>query len=110
MIVHPLVWNMTQVSDLGTTGAALIIGLFVILGFVALVVDRRALLVSSLLYLGYALSTIIGQHLFGAEGASLTVLAVGAVVLLLSVAWKPLRRTLISILPSTITNLVPLPA
>jgi len=110
MIVHPLVWNMTQVSDLTLQGAAMIIGLFVILGFVALVVDRRALLVSSLIYLGYALSKIIGSQMFGAEGASLTVLIVGAVVLLLSVAWKPLRRAVLGVLPGSVTILVPLPA
>ncbi|MBG1232725.1 hypothetical protein [Aestuariivirga litoralis] len=110
MIVHPLVWSMTKVEELSSSGAGMIIGLFVILGLVALVVDRRALLVSSLLYLGYALSKIIGGNLFGAEGASITVLTVGAVVLLLSVAWKPLRRTLVGVLPSSITKLVPLPA
>lgn len=110
LIVHPLVWNMTKVNDLDLQGAAMIIGLFVILAFVALVVDRRALLVSSLLYLGYALSKIIGGHIFGAQGISSTVLAVGAVVLLLSVAWKPLRRTVLNVLPSDLTNLVPLPA
>ena len=110
MIVHPLVWNMTQVSALSTVDAGLIILLFAVLASVALVVDRRALLVSSLLYLGYALSTFIGARAFGAEGAGLAVLLVGGIVLLLSVAWKPLRRAVVSALPARITNLVPLPA
>ncbi len=110
MIVHPLVWNMAQVSDMTAGGAALVIGLFVILAVVALVVDRRALLVSSLIYLGYALSTIIGRQAFGTETAGISVLAVGSVVLLLSVAWKPLRRAIVPSLPYGVRDLVPLSA
>jgi hypothetical protein len=108
LIVHPLVWNMTKVADLTSTSASLIVVLFLVLSFVALVVDRRALLVSSLIYLGYALSTIFGKQVFGAEGAGLSVLAVGSTVLLLSVAWKPLRRLLVTNLPTQIQNQVPL--
>ena len=108
LIVHLLVWNMTKVSELTPTSALLIVALFLALSFVALVVDRRALLVSSLLYLGYALSSIFGKQVFGAEGAGLAVLAVGSVVLLLSVAWKPLRRALVSNLPVQIQKQVPL--
>jgi hypothetical protein len=108
LIVHPVVWNMTKVAELTPTSAMLIVALFLVLSFVALVVDRRALLVSSLIYLGYALSTIFGKQVFGAEGAGLAVLAVGSVVLLLSVAWKPLRRALVNILPPQIQAQVPL--
>ncbi|MEO6607171.1 MAG: hypothetical protein ABIN69_01730 [Aestuariivirga sp.] len=108
LIVHPLVWNMTKVAELNLTSALMIVGLFLVLSLVALVVDRRALLVSSLIYLGYALSTIFGKQVFGAEGAGLAVLVVGSVVLLLSVAWKPLRRALVINLPLKIQQQVPL--
>jgi hypothetical protein len=108
LIVHPIVWNMTKVNELTPSSALLIVALFMVLSFVALVVDRRALLVSSLIYLGYALSTIFGSQVFGAEGAGLAVLAVGSVVLLLSVAWKPLRRALVTSLPAKIQAQVPL--
>jgi hypothetical protein len=83
LIVHPLVWNMARVEELTPQSAVLIVALFLVLSFVALVVDRRALLVTSLIYLGYALSTIFGKQIFGAEGAGLAVLAVGSIVLLL---------------------------
>ena len=108
LIVHPLVWNMTKVAELSPTSALLIVALFLVLSLVALVVDRRALLVSSLIYLGYALSTIFGKAVFGGEGAGLAVLAVGSVVLLLSVAWKPLRRGIVTNLPIEIQQQVPL--
>ena len=54
---------------------------FLILAVVALVVDRRAILVSSLAYLAYAAGTLIQAA--GAQSSSLAIstLAVGAVVL-----------------------------
>ncbi|MDE2383850.1 MAG: hypothetical protein KGO53_04460 [Alphaproteobacteria bacterium] len=107
LIVHPLVWNMTNVAGLTALGAGLIVAMFVVLAGVALLVDRRALLVSSLTYLGYALSTFFGQKAFGTEGAGLAVLAVGAIVLLLSVFWKPLRRALLATAPPQLQILVP---
>ncbi len=107
MIVHPLVLNMVSQNELPLSNAILIVALFLALGFVALVADRRALLVSSLTYLGYALYSFIGSSAFGTDGAGIAVLSVGVVVLLLSVAWKPLRVAILPRLPAIIQLQVP---
>ena len=73
----------------------------------ALVVDRRALLVSSLIYLAYAAGKLISMSGFESSSYGVAVLAVGAVVLLLSLAWRPLRAALLRLLPATILQAVP---
>ena len=76
-----------------------IVSLFAVLSFVALAIDRRALLVSSLLYLGYASSQILAWSGVASENAGLSILIVGGTVLVLSVAWQPLRRLVLKMLP-----------
>ncbi|MFT3988756.1 hypothetical protein [Aestuariivirga sp.] len=107
LIVHPVVWGTVHLGEMDLPSAALIIGLFLVLGFVALVVDRRALLVSSLSYLAYAAGSLIVKAGFETSAYAVAVLVVGAIVLTLSVAWRPLRAALLSLLPSRITAAVP---
>ncbi len=107
LIVHPLVWGLANLDSMVLGDAGLIFGLFAILSFVALTIDRRALLVSSLLYLGYALSTLLTKTHWGSETFAFAVLGVGAIVLILSVAWQPLRKFILSIMPQSIRALVP---
>jgi hypothetical protein len=88
-----------------------------VLAIVAILIDRRALLVSGLAYLGAA----IGYALTGARGSGLpadgafvvaaTLVILGAVVLTLGAGWVPLRRRLLALLSPAISNrLPPVPA
>jgi hypothetical protein len=110
MIIHPLVNSLTSVSAMTPRDAGIIFAIFVAISFIALVVDRRALLVSSLSYLGFAVgSLLVGSH-FGSETFAIAILAVGAIVLILSVAWQPLRKMILNILPASISQRVPIAA
>lgn len=100
MIVHAVVPLITsRIVDLGTAQALAILGFFLVLGVVALIIDRRALLVSGLTYAGFAIAYFLA-HSFG-EGLqlSLTLLVLAAVVLGLSAGWRSLRRALVPLLP-----------
>jgi hypothetical protein len=77
---------------------------------VALVVDRRAILVSSLTYLAYAAGTLMAAAGLQSSSLALSTLAVGAVVLLLSAAWRPLRRSFVDLLPEAVQRRVPVVA
>ena len=110
MIVHPIVGELTTLGDMTMADAGMILALFVVLSIVALVADRRALLVSSLIYLGYAAYTLISTTEWGSSTYAFAVLAVGAIVLLLSVAWRPLRRLVLQLVPDSIRDRVPEPA
>jgi hypothetical protein len=106
LIVHPLL--MAVMNDEATVGAASkVIVAFLLLAVVALVVDRRAILVSSLVYLAYAAGALIEAA--GAQSSSFAIstLTVGAVVLLLSAAWKPLRRAVMALLPQSLRSRLP---
>jgi hypothetical protein len=107
LIVHSVVHPLLAESVLSTGAAIAILSLFALLSLVALTVDRRALLVSSLLYLGYASSQLLSWSGVASENAGLSILIVGGTVLVLSVAWKPLRRIVLQIQPAAIRDLVP---
>ncbi len=107
LIVHSIVNPLMADDALSSTTAIAILGLFAVLSWVALVIDRRALLVSSLLYLGYANSQILTWSGAASESFGLSILIVGGTVLVLSVAWQPLRRIVLGMLPQNLRNLVP---
>ncbi len=107
LIVHSVVHPLLAESVLSTGAAVAILSLFAVLSFVALAIDRRALLVSSLLYLGYASSQILTWSGVASENLGLSVLIVGGTVLTLSVAWQPMRRLVLKMMPDAIRLRVP---
>jgi hypothetical protein len=107
LIVHSVVHPLLAESALSTGAAVAILSLFAVLSFVALAIDRRALLVSSLLYLGYASSQILTWSGVASENLGLSVLIVGGTVLTLSVAWQPMRRLVLKVMPDAIRLRVP---
>lgn len=109
MIVHPLVSGMLGGTNLADAASAIgILTIFMALGLVAVLVDRRALLVSGLAYAGFAFASLL-KHSGLAQGTitPATMLALGAFVLLLSAGWRPLRSAIISILPSALATRLP---
>lgn len=107
-IVHSIVWGLiTPGSDLTSFDAIAIVALFIILALVALVADRRALMVSALSYLIYAMGTLLTKAQWAATGYAMATLTVGAIVLALSLGWRPLRAVILRHLPAAITQKVP---
>jgi hypothetical protein len=110
IIVHPILTTISGGGEGSTTQAALVIGIFLLLALAALVVDRRAILVSSLTYLAYAAGTLLAAAGLQSSSLAVSTLAVGAVVLLLSAAWRPLRRSFVVRLPRAVQQRVPVVA
>jgi hypothetical protein len=86
-------------SGIDTVQAITILVLFILLGLVALVIDRRALLVSGLSYAGIAIAYLLSQGVEQGLGISLTLLGLAIVVLGLSAGWRSLRRAVLPLLP-----------
>ena len=89
------------------TGPALAVALYVVLALVALAVDRRALMVSALIYLLYAM-----DGFFRATGAltislALSALIAGAGLLLLSAYWGAARKLVLGFAPPGLKARVP---
>lgn len=100
LIVHPIFRGMVSAAGSFTTTTSLIVlGVFAGLGIIALVIDRRALLVSALSYAGIAVAYLISQSVSGDLSLPLALLGLAALVLALSAGWRSLRRVLLPALP-----------
>ena len=67
------------------------------------------MLVSGLAYAGIAFWTLIRQAGLSDMTTPLTLLVLGAFVLLLSAGWRPLRAAILAMIPSTLTRRLPQP-
>jgi hypothetical protein len=108
MIAHAL-FQMLGVFEapIGVGMAVVVIALYIAFAFVALAVDRRALLVSSLAYVLYAM-----YSLFEGAGAvelawAFTALVIGSALLLLSAFWQPTRARIVGLLGGLSERLPP---
>lgn len=110
LIVHPLLGPFATEARVGDGGAAgPILAVFAALAVVAILVDWRALLVSGLTSAGIAFGALV-RSAGMTSSVPLTLLALGAFVLLLSAAWHPLRRAILSLLPRWLAARLPNPS
>jgi hypothetical protein len=107
LIVHPILKNFIPDGRVEWTSALIIITIFLALGLIAVLIDRRALLVSGLAYAGYAVATLMFVAGFRNMTIPLTLLALGSFVLLLSAGWTPLRVTFMRLMPPVLSNRLP---
>lgn len=109
LIVHSLISAIEHGRTFNSTSAIAVLGIFVVLGLVSLVIDRRALLASGLAYAGGAFGVLIQQTDLADKAGAATLLLLGLFILLLSAGWRPLRATLLSALPMGFTQRLPHP-
>ncbi|MGZ8997861.1 MAG: hypothetical protein ACXW2T_03290, partial [Allosphingosinicella sp.] len=81
--------------------------LYVVLGLVALAIDRRALLVSALAYVLYALNSLFETYGAVELSIALTALIIGSALLLLSAFWTNARRAVVKPLPDGLQARLP---
>jgi hypothetical protein len=109
LIVHPVfaLLGLTD-GDATVTEAVIVLLVYVMLGLAALAIDRRALLVSALAYVLWALSDLFER--FGAVelNVALTALIIGSALLLLSAFWHNARRAVVKPLPPALQARLPL--
>jgi len=109
MIVHPVFTLLGLNDGNATVGEGLVVvALYVALGLTALAIDRRALLVSALAYVLWALADLFKR--FGAVelNVALTALVIGSALLLLSAFWHQARRTIVQPLPESLRDRLPI--
>ena len=93
-IVHPVISLLTSNPS---SGSAITFALVAALGVVALAIDRRALLVSSLSYLGIAVGYIVRTAADAVGGGLTATLAIlGVFVIIMGLGWHPLRRLVLA--------------
>jgi hypothetical protein len=112
LIVHSLISLITpSLAEITNSIALVVLVIVAVLAFVAIAIDRRALLVSALLYIGAVIGYAIGGS--GMSGSGIffaTLVILGAFVITLGVGWQPLRRGLIALIsPALAAKLPPVP-
>lgn len=109
MIVHP-VFTLLGLNDGNATigEGFVVILLYVALGVTAVAIDRRALLVSALAYVLFALEAMFRE--FGAVelNVALTALVIGSALLLLSAFWHQARQAIVGPLPEGLKGRLPI--
>jgi hypothetical protein len=111
LIVHTAIgyiWT-GQASNLTLPAALATVGIILGLALVALIIDRRAILVAGLFYFGAALFVIIRNTAIE-EGTvfALTILLLGGALVLLGVGWRTLRAAIINnLLPPDLARRLP---
>ncbi len=109
LIVHPVfaLLGLTD-GDATTPEAIIVLFLYAVLGFTALAIDRRALLVSALAYVLYALSSLFSNNGAVELSFALTALVIGSALLLLSAFWQAARSTVVRTLPAALQAKLPI--
>lgn len=103
LIIHPVFTSLDILNgDESLLGMALVILLYLLLTFVSICIDRRVLMVSSLIYVIYALSGLIDRYGVVGSSFSYTGIFMGAMLLLLSAYWHRVRVVLVTWLPGSI--------
>ncbi|HOA49073.1 MAG TPA: hypothetical protein PKJ55_06510 [Novosphingobium sp.] len=112
MIAHPLFnWlGVTGGDNIGAGSALGVLAIYVLMGLVALAVDRRALLVSALAYVLIALTWLFREFGMVELNVAITGLVIGSALLCLSAFWSPIRRVIVQQLPATLRTRLPVTA
>lgn len=100
LLVHPVFASLGVFSGKTTLEQAIaVILLYIAIAFISLCIDRRALMVSALIYVLYAFSTLLKQYGVISLSFAITALIIGSALLLLSAFWHPSRASVLKFLP-----------
>jgi hypothetical protein len=107
LIVHSIVGQWWQGSGLTSISAGVILVAVAVFALLALTIDRRAMLVSSLVYLGSAIAWGFEWAGSGDTWLFATLLVLGTGVVTLGVGWQGARRLVLGFLPRFLLDRLP---
>ncbi|WP_068547641.1 hypothetical protein [Thalassotalea crassostreae] len=108
LIIHPVFSSLGIFDGSATVGGmSLVILLYLLMTMISVAVDRRAFMVSSLIYVLYAISNLL--EVFGGLDYSfaLTGVIIGSALLMLSAFWHRSRVLMFKILPTPVKSYLP---
>lgn len=88
-------------GDATPTQTLIVVAVYLVLALVSLAVDRRALMVSALVYVLYTFTSFLQLYGLVGMGFAITALVVGTLLLLLSAFWHAARACVIAKLPAS---------
>lgn len=108
LLVHSAFASMQVMGD-GARGAKAIamLAIHVVIALISLVIDRRALMVSSLACVLYAFSSLLTQFGMVSLSFAVTALVIGLAWPLLSAFWQGARSRVLALLPTGLQHRLP---
>jgi hypothetical protein len=108
LIVHPVFSNLGIFEgNQSTLGLGIVLALYLVLTLVSLIIDRRAFMVSSLIYVLVALTQLLDTYGLAGDSFAYVGVVIGFSLLLLSGFWHKVRHLLVKALPSKLQTRVP---
>ena len=108
LIVHPVFSSLGIFDgDESLVSLSVIIGLYVLLTLISVAIDRRAFMVSSLVYVLVALTELLNTYGFAGDSFAYVGVFIGFSLLLLSGFWHMARRQVVMHLPRNIQARLP---
>ncbi|MDP0562148.1 MAG: hypothetical protein QS721_07405 [Candidatus Endonucleobacter sp. (ex Gigantidas childressi)] len=108
LIVHPVfIYLGVQEGNASLSNTIIIVLLYVLMSLVSIIINRLAFMVSSLLYIIYALSKLFTLYGIVDGNLAITGVCIGGGLLLLSAFWHSVRHVILLALPASVLKLVP---
>ncbi len=108
LIVHPIFSILEVFNDgVGLWQATAVTILYVVIAIISISIDRRAMMVSALIYVLYAFDLLLDQYGIVSLGFAITAFIIGAGLLLLSAFWHSCRTYLLQFYPEFILKQLP---
>lgn len=108
LIVHPIFSGLGILQGVGSLYSAIfVVALYVLLAVISIAVDRRAIMVSSLVYVLYAFSSLLETYGFVSYSFAITGICIGSTLLLLSAYWHTSREKVLHLVPQPIQLFLP---
>lgn len=98
VVAAPALVNTMALTLLASESAAangILMSILAVFALIAIVIDRRSFLIAAIGYIVALAGTV-----FGGEGAAMTILILGVVLVMLGAFWEKIRAKLLNMLPS----------
>ena len=108
LIIHPVFSNLGVLGGNESIGTmAIVVLLYLCMTLISIAIDRRAFMVSSLVYVLYAITSLIKAYGDVGYSFALTGVLMGGMLLLLSGFWHRARASLVKKLPDPVKSYIP---
>lgn len=108
LIVHPIFSGLDVFGgQMGLWQAMAVATLYFVIAVISISIDRRAMMVSALIYVLYAFNTLLEHYGIVSLGFAFTAFSIGAGLLMLSAFWQFCRRSLLVFYPEAIRAKLP---
>lgn len=108
LIIHPIFTQLGIFSGNESLIAMLIVlALYFLMAIISISIDRRAFMVSALVYVIYTVSTFLNNYQLESISVAITGVIIGGLLLGLSIFWGKVRQQVIGLLPGSVRSYLP---